>query len=389
MQQIKIISKDESLKLNTLQSGCGCSAPQESAITKKLSPDKMPSFAIGYINTPAGDVLQISSQWKKGDYWGQIKSRATAFRMSYSVEPGIYAIGNPDAESDVFVSCNYKLSFDIVRRELKGMNAWILILDTFSINVWCAAGKGTFGTDELIKRIALTKLASIVNHKRIILPQLGAPGINSSQVQKATGFRVLFGPVQASDIPEYVAQNYKASKEMRTIKFSMADRAVLTPIELNPAFKALPKFAVIFLLIIGLQPAGFIFKDMLQHGLPVLLLMISAIFSGAFFTPVFLPFIPFRSFAIKGWIAGIITTALFLNFGGMVKPDDYILAGFSYTLFPAISSYLGLNFTGATTFTNISGVKKEIKFAMPVIKVLIILSFLFLAIFKIKQWGLI
>ncbi len=389
MEQIKVISKAESLKLNAIQTGCGCSAPADNVITKKISRDKMPSYAAGIINTTAGEIMQISSQWKRADYWGQIKSRATAFRMSYSVEPGIYAIGNPDAESDVFVTCNYKLSFDILRRELKGINAWILILDTFSINVWCAAGKGTFGTDELINRITITKLASIVNHKRIILPQLGAPGINSSQVQKATGFRVLFGPVQASDIPAYVAQNYKASEDMRTIKFTIADRAVLTPIELNPAFNALLKFAVIFLLIIGLQPSGFIFKDMLQHGMPVLLLMICAIFSGAFFTPVLLPFIPFRSFAIKGWIVGIIITALILNFGGIIKQDDYIMAAFSYTLFPAVSSYLGLNFTGATTFTNISGVKKEIKFSMPVIKGLIILSIIILIIFKIKQWGLI
>jgi hypothetical protein len=389
MQQIKIISKDESLKLNTLQSGCGCSAPAESALMKKVSPDKMPSYATGIINTSIGEVLQVSSEWKRSDYWGQIKSRSTAFRMEYSVEPGIYALGNPDANSDVFVTCNYKLSFDILRRELKSMNAWILILETFSINVWCAAGKGTFGTEEIIKRINLTKLSSIVDHKRIILPQLGAPGVNADQVRKATGFKVLFGPVQASDIPEYIAQNYKATKEMRTIKFNMADRLILTPIELNPSFKAFPKYAVIFLLILGLQSNGIIFKDSLQYGLPVLLLLISAIFSGAFITPVLLPFIPFRSFAIKGWIVGIITTALILNFGGIIKQDDIIMTAFSYTLFPVISSYLGLNFTGATTFTNISGVKKEIKFAMPIIKVLIVLSFVILIIFKVKQWGLI
>jgi hypothetical protein len=388
MQPIKVISKTESLRLNTAQTGCGCSAPADTLQLKKISPENMPSYASGILNTPAGDVMQISSEWKRSDHWGRIKSRTSAFRMSYSVEPGLYAIGNPDADSDVFVTCNYKLTFDILRRDLKGMNAWILILETYGINVWCAAGKGTFGTDELIRRIALTKLPAIVNHKRIILPQLGAPGVNSDQVRKDTGFRVYFGPVDAADIPAYTAQKYTATKEMRNIKFKMADRLVLTPIELNPAFREFPKYASILLLITGLQSSGFIFKDMLQYGMPVLILMITAILSGAVLTPALLPFIPFRSFAVKGWIIGILATALAIHAGGIFRPGDIFITGFSYALFPAVSSYLALNFTGATTFTNISGVKKEIKFAMPAIKASIIISFIFLVIFKIKQWGL-
>jgi acetyl-CoA decarbonylase/synthase complex subunit gamma len=128
---------------------------------------------------------------------------------------------------------------------------------------------------------------------------------------------------------------------------------------------------------------------MLQYGMPVLFLMITAILSGAVFTPALLPFIPFRSFAAKGWIIGILTTALAIHAGGIFRPGDIFITGFSYALFPAVSSYLALNFTGATTFTNISGVKKEIKFAMPAIKASIIISFIFLVIFKIKQWGLI
>ena len=103
---------------------------------------------------PAGSVFRVSCDWIRADYWGMIKSRIGAFRMNYAVTPGLYAVGDPTGESDVFVTANYKLTFDILRRALKGMNAWVLVLDTKSINVWCAAGKGTFGTDELVKRIA-------------------------------------------------------------------------------------------------------------------------------------------------------------------------------------------------------------------------------------------
>ena len=129
-------------------------------------------------------VSKVSSEWTWTDHFGQIKCRISSLRMRYTVTPGLYAVGEPDRESDVFVTANYKLSFDILRRELKGLNAWIIVLDTKGINVWCAAGKGTFGTNELINRINETSLQNIVTHRRIIVPQLGAVGVNADSSAK-------------------------------------------------------------------------------------------------------------------------------------------------------------------------------------------------------------
>ena len=93
------------------------------------------------------------------------------------MEPGLYALGAPAPDSPVFVSANYTLSFDALRSALRGIDGYLLVLDTKGINVWCAAGKGTFGTDELVARIEATRLAEVVRHRRLILPQLGAPGV--------------------------------------------------------------------------------------------------------------------------------------------------------------------------------------------------------------------
>jgi acetyl-CoA decarbonylase/synthase complex subunit gamma len=121
--------------------------------TLKFVKKEAPVGSTGSVATAAGAAYRISTDWSRPDYWGMIKSRVSAFRMNYAVQPGLYAVGDPTKDSDVFVSANYKLSFDVLRRSLKGMNAWVLVLDTKSINVWCAAGKGTFGTDELMKHI--------------------------------------------------------------------------------------------------------------------------------------------------------------------------------------------------------------------------------------------
>ncbi len=373
---------------NKKSQGCSCSTP-EPVVKTSCCTINLPPWVSGLIETMAGNVPNISSKWYKADYLGMIKSRSTAFRMDYSVPPGIYALGCPDENSDIFVSANYKLSFDVLRKDLDDINAWILVIDTKGINVWCAAGRGTFGTDELTGRIKQHKIENLVNHRRIIVPQLGAPGVDADAVQKETGFRVSYGPVRACDIKAYMAAGYKATKEMREVKFGLLDRLILTPIELNPAFKALPLLALAILLISGIQPSGILYKSILADGLPMLFMFILSIISGAFLTPVLLPFIPFRSFAVKGWIVGTIITGLCLMFIPYFRPANIFYAAFSLLVFPAFSSYLALQFTGATTFTSISGVKKEIRYSMPIYKAAIVVSALIFIAYKIKLWGII
>ena len=154
--------------------------------------------------------------------WDHILARWGYKRMKHRVEPGLYSLGKPTGESPVFVTANYTLSFDVLRSSLQGIDGYILVLDTEGVNVWCAAGKGTFGTDELIKRIEKSQLQEIVRHRTVILPQLGAPGINAQEVEKRTGFKVEYGPVRAKDLPEYL-KNHKVTPEMRQVHFNLSD----------------------------------------------------------------------------------------------------------------------------------------------------------------------
>lgn len=348
-----------------------------------------PVWAMGTISTPAGAVLKVRTDLSRADIWGMVKSRASAFRMNYIVMPGLYAVGEPSKESDVFVTANYKMSFDILRRELKGMNAWILVLDTKGINVWCAAGKGTFGTDELVKRITATRLNSVVSHRRIILPQLGAVGVSAGTVQKKTGFRVSFGPVRAKDIPAYVSSGYKKTREMSLTNFSVLDRLVLTPMEINPAMKKYPWFAAAVLIIFGLQPSGILFQRAWYGGLPFLILGLLSVFSGALLTPVLLPFIPFRSFAIKGWLVGLASVFFVTQLSNLIGMKDHMLLATAFILFPVLSSYIALQFTGSTTFTGMSGVKRELKISIPLYFGALGISLVLIILFKIREWGLV
>ena len=106
-----------------------------------------------YTNLSLVRPPEISSAWLLEDHLGALRVRFSLGRNRYRVLPGLYALGRPGKDSEVLVTANYKLSFDLLRKNLSGLNAWILVLETYGINVWCAAGKGTFGSDELIRQI--------------------------------------------------------------------------------------------------------------------------------------------------------------------------------------------------------------------------------------------
>jgi hypothetical protein len=331
---------------------------------------------------------KVSSTWTPSDSRGAILCRlSNRFRTRYRVEPGLYALGSPNDSSPVFISANYRLSFNILRRALTGVDGWILVLDTKGINVWCAAGKGTFGTAELVKRIAAVGLASRVTHRTIIVPQLGAAGIAAHEVKKQTGFSISYGPVRARDLPAFLAANNKATPAMRTVTFQMLDRAILIPKELFPALRKFLWIVLGAFLVMGAYPQGILFAPAIAGALPVCLALLAAIVAGTVVTPLFLPVIPFRSFAIKGALAGVAALAPFLAFHERLFGPGWPLATAVILFGITIASYLALNFTGCTTYTSMSGVKKEMRVAIPFYIAACAISAVLVIVYKLMEWG--
>lgn len=353
------------LKAHSASGSCCCRSDK---IGMKYSPDAM--WVTGTITTPAGPVQRVSTELLPSDIWGSVRMRFGFGRDNYRIEPGIYCVGEPDSSSPVLVTANYKMTFDSLRMELGGLGAWILVLDTKGINVWCAAGKGTFGTDELIGRIRKVGLDSIVTHRDIILPQLGASGVSAFTVTKQTGFRVNYGPVRAADIKAYIGNGMKADTAMRTARFNVIDRLVLTPNELVGAIKP---FLIVLGILFILNMAG-----VGHFGASDLYALAGTILIGTVLTPVLLPFIPGRAFSFKGWLLGMAWTVgvLFINgFPGL--PSFGWLHSIAYMLLlPSISAYLALNFTGCSTYTSFSGVKREMQLSLPPILISMALGLL-------------
>jgi hypothetical protein len=322
------------------------------------------TFSISRVLINGTLVPLVSTMLKSEDYLGAAMVRWGINRDNYIVSPGLYAFGSPGPTSDVFVTANYKLSFDTLRKDLSGLNGWILVLDTRGVNVWCAAGKGTFGTKELVNRIRLVSLDKIVNHKRVILPQLGATGIAAHMVKEETGFNVHYGPVRAADIERFIEDGYRADKEMRKVTFGFKDRLKLIPNDfIYGKFYLLSAMVVIFI-ISGLSGNGFSYRDFSGEGGPAILNVFLAYLSGIVITPMFLPYIPARMFSLKGFYTGTIVF-LFLFFLNLAGSNTFEIISW-FLIITAISSFLAMNFTGSSTYTSLSGVKKEMRISLPV-----------------------
>ncbi len=321
-----------------------------------------PAWVTGKVSTPIGEILRVSTSLNTKDVLGSWKARWGINRHNYQISPGLYCVGEPTDQSPVLVSANYKMSFDRLRKELAGFDAWILVIDTKGINVWCAAGKGTFGTGEIVQRIEATGLAGLVSHRTLILPQLGAPGVAAHEVLKQSGFRVIYGPVRASDLKVFIEAGMKATKDLRAVKFDFMDRLVLTPIELVHVIWPL---AVALGMIIVINLLGIRFLRSFHDLIPYL----GAILIGCVLVPALLPWIPGRAFAWKGWLLGFIWALLVdvYNTWSVTTPISWRLALFYLLILPPIASYLAMNYTGSSTYTSLSGVKKEMKIWVPII----------------------
>jgi hypothetical protein len=339
-----------------------------SAPGPQSSPFEKPGYTLlhfveVFIDTPIGQVPRVKTRLERTDFLGALKARLGIERGQYKIAPGLYCVGNPGQGSPVLVTANYKLSFDALRRELTSLDAWILVVDTRGINVWCAAGKALFCTREVVRCVNHSMLKKVVQHNQLILPQLAATGVSAHRVKKEIGLTVLWGPVRARDIQRFIASGYKVDQSMRRVTFSMGERIVLIPVELSQLPKPTMWLLPAIFLLSGIGANFFSFSDAVSRGLMLLTAYAAGILGGAVIAPALLPWIPVPAFALKGMLtgiaAGLAVVAIF--YSSLVWAEALALL----LITMVISSYLAMNFTGSTPFTSPSGVEKEMRKAIP------------------------
>lgn len=340
---------------------CGPSKPccGGSPATYEYGPEP---YVTGVIDTFAGPVKRVSTELAGADVRGTVRVRLGIRRGDYRIRPALYAVGEPDDTSPVLVTGNYKLTFDTVRKELTGRNVWLLVIDTRGINVWCAAGKGTFSTAEVVRMVREAKLEQVVSHTRLVLPQLAATGVAAHEVRAQCGFSVVWGTARAEDLPAFLDAGMKATPEMRRVRFTLRDRAKLVGVEAGLLWSRSSLIALGTAAVAAAVAARFAPAALPALGLAVLA-AVTAVLAGTVVMPLLLPWLPGRTFSLKGAVAGAVVVGgvLAAATGGSIPLWGWgLLAGGT-----AVSSFTAMNFTGSSTYTSPSGVEWEMRRAIP------------------------
>jgi len=137
---------------------------------------------------------------------------------------GLIRLGNPDRNSPVLLTANYVLTVSRVKRTLAGINAFLLVTNSRGINVWCAATGGHLTAHEVISALKTTGIEQLVDHRKVILPQLAATGIEAAMVKERSGWQVVWGPVYARDIPAFLRAGCQKTPAMRQVEFPWKQR---------------------------------------------------------------------------------------------------------------------------------------------------------------------
>lgn len=309
-----------------------------------------------------GAVPQVSTALHLNDHLGTASVRIGYNRDGYKVVPGLYAIGDPTPDSPVLVTGNYKLTFDVVRKELQNQNLWLLVVDTRGINIWCAAGKNLFSTSEVVRSVRETKLERVVTHRELILPQLGATGVAAIEVRKNCGFKVTFGPVRAEDIPAFIKNDNTATRAMRTVTFPLRERVELIFVEFWNQAKLVMGAAIIGFILSGFGPGVYSLSNAWERGQIALVATLIGFFGGNTFVPILLNKLPFRSFWPKGALVGGVLGMLW----GLISGQG-LLGTLAIILWSgAGAAFTAMNFTGSTPYTSATGVEREMRLGMPI-----------------------
>jgi acetyl-CoA decarbonylase/synthase complex subunit gamma len=168
----------------------------------RVGPGEFAKAVLG--TTTFASVLVIADAG--GDTWMPLwtlrQNIYTDPQQPLRMDPGLYAIGEPDDSSPLLVTTNFSLTYFTVSTELEsvGVPCHLAIVDAEGLSVLTAWAAGKFSGDRVGKALRELKATERVRHRTVIIP--GYVAVISGELEDALGegWQVLTGPQEASDI---------------------------------------------------------------------------------------------------------------------------------------------------------------------------------------------
>ncbi len=292
------------------------------------------------------------------------------------IEPGIYQSGHPNENSPIIVTANYEYTYIKVMRNLKGLDAWVLCVDSNGINVWCAARGNDFGNAQLLEAVEATEIRNLTQKKKLLLPQLSAGGVAIPQLPRNSEnfpFKIVYGPIWSKDIRKYNdEQPVRKPDSMKIAKFTVSHRirAGIT----HTTFLLRKIFLLPLIIIAGL---------LLALNWENKLWWIGELFMWIIITNAIIAFLfPLSNFTRKFINKGIFFgTINILVLGGIswILHGSLLFILWNLSFYFWIAFFSTMSFSGYTMSTSPREIQTEYRLFLMVNKILLIISLFFLA----------
>ncbi|SFM22596.1 acetyl-CoA decarbonylase/synthase complex subunit gamma [Methanolobus profundi] len=136
-------------------------------------------------------------------------------RKPVTVDPGMYKVGEPTADSPVLVTTNFALTYYTVESDIASnkIDCFLWAIDTDGIGVEAAVAGGQLTAEKIKKGIEDSgfDMKKDTTHNTIVIPGLSAR--LQGDVEDATGCNVMVGPADSGRIPGWMEKNWPPQKK--------------------------------------------------------------------------------------------------------------------------------------------------------------------------------
>jgi acetyl-CoA decarbonylase/synthase complex subunit gamma len=130
-------------------------------------------------------------------------------RKPVAVEPGLRVFGAPDENSPVMFTTNFALTYYTVASDIESgkVNAYLLVVDSEGIAVDSAVAGRKLTAEKVADAIKASGIENKVKHRKLIIP--GKAARLSGEIEELSGWQVLVGPRDSSDIPKFLQEKWQ------------------------------------------------------------------------------------------------------------------------------------------------------------------------------------
>jgi acetyl-CoA decarbonylase/synthase, CODH/ACS complex subunit gamma len=127
------------------------------------------------------------------------------------MEPKLYEVGTPTADSPLFITTNFSLTYFTVAGEIEGSGVpvWLLVADADGMSVLTAWAAGKFDAEKIAKTVTTSGIVDRLTHKKLVLPGFVA-GLSGEVEEELPGWEIMVGPREAVEVPYYLKNVWKA-----------------------------------------------------------------------------------------------------------------------------------------------------------------------------------